>query len=372
MVNAGEQSQRFEKELASFAPGPGMESTVMSTRTYSAAWWLPGRHARTMWGRFLRRTPPLPTRIERWETSDDDFIDLVRLGAPAGSPRLLLLHGLEGTPRSHYARGLFLESARRGWAANLLVFRGCGPELNRARRFYHSGETGDLDDVVRRLLAEDPGAPLLLAGVSLGGNVLLKWLGEQEGNAPAAVAGAAAVSVPFDLARAARHIDRGFAKVYQHHFLQSLRRKALAKLARYPDLVERDRLAAARTIYAFDDAVTAPVHGFASADDYYSRSSSIRFVARIRVPTLLLSAADDPFLPPEVLEEVENIAASNAFLEVEFPRLGGHVGFVAGRNPFRPFYYAEWRVAEFLARQLAAPPFRSDPAELRSSATVAP
>ena len=185
-------------------------------RTYSPAWWLPGPHARTIWSRFFRRTPPIPTRIERWDTADGDFVDLVRLAGPPASPRLLILHGLEGAPRSHYARGLFLEAARRGWAADLLLFRGCGGEPNRAARFYHSGETSDLDAVARRILADDPESPLVVAGVSLGGNVLLKWLGELTESVPDGVVAAAAVSVPYDLARASRHIDRGFSRVYQH------------------------------------------------------------------------------------------------------------------------------------------------------------
>ena len=307
-----------------------------------------------MWGRFFRRTPPLETRVERWDTDDGDFIDLVRLDAPPGSPHLVMLHGLEGTARSHYARGLFLEAARRRWAADLLLFRGCSGEPNRAPRFYHSGDTGDVGSVARRLLSGDTDSPFLFAGVSLGGNVLLKWLGESGESVNRRVIAAAAISVPFDLARAARHIDRGFSRVYQRHFLQSLRAKALAKLERYPNLVSRERVRAARTLYEFDDVVTAPVHGFADAEDYYSRSSSIRFLSRIRVATLLLSAADDPFLPSDVLEQVRDIASHNSHIEVEFLAKGGHVGFVSGQNPFRPVYYAEWRVAQFFERALLA------------------
>jgi predicted alpha/beta-fold hydrolase len=321
----------------------------MIGRTYSPSWWLPGPHARTIWGRFFRRTPALDTRTERWETPDADFVDVVRLDGTSGKPHLVILHGLEGKPRSHYARGLFLEASRRGWAADLLIFRGCGAELNRAPRFYHSGETTDIDFVARRLLTGDTDAPFVFAGVSLGGNVLLKWLGELGASAPQRIVAAAAVSVPFDLARASRHIDRGFARVYQRHFLRSLRQKALAKLDRYPGLMSRSRVEAARTLYDFDDAVTAPVHGFADASDYYARSSSVHFLSRIRVPTLLLSAADDPFLPRDVLDDVRRVARSNEQITVEFPRAGGHVGFVSGQNPFRPFYYAEWRVAEFLS-----------------------
>jgi len=342
---------------------------MVGGHTYSPAWWLPGPHARTIWGRFFRRTPALRTRTERWDTEDGDFLDLVRLDAPPGSPRLIILHGLEGAPRSHYARGLFLEAARRGWAADLLLFRGCGAELNRAPRFYHSGETTDLDVVARRLLADDRTAPFVFAGVSLGGNVLLKWLGELGPSAPDRIVGAAAVSVPFDLARASRHIDRGFSRVYQHHFLQSLRRKALAKLQQYPDLVSRERVEWAQTLYDFDDAVTAPVHGFTDAADYYARSSSIHFLSKIRVPTLLLNAADDPFLPAAVLDEARAVASTNHLISVEFPATGGHVGFVSGQNPLRPFYYAEWRVTEFLATAMAA--YRPPVDALRSGATAA-
>lgn len=297
----------------------------------------------------MRHRVRLPTRIERWSTPDDDFLDLHRLDAPAGVPRLLILHGLEGTIRSHYAGGLLHEAQRRGWAADLLIFRSCGDEPNRALRLYHSGETTDLDFVVRRLITSDPARLLFIAGVSLGGNVLLKWLGEQGDRAPEQLRSAAAVSVPFDLARGSRHLDRGFSRFYQAHFLRSLRGKALRKSARYPDAFRPEIVLRARTLYDFDDLVTAPVHGFRGADDYYSRSSSLAYLARIRTPTLLLSARDDPFLPREVLDQVRVIARTNSSLHLEFVERGGHVGFISGTLPWRPFYYAEWRVAEFLA-----------------------
>jgi uncharacterized protein len=297
----------------------------------------------------MRRRMRPPTRTEQWSTPDDDFLDLHRIDAPAGVPRLLILHGLEGTVRSHYAGGLLQEAKRRGWAADLLIFRSCGDEPNRALRLYHSGETADLDFVVHRLISDDPARPLLIAGVSLGGNVLLKWLGEQGDRAPEQLRCTAAVSVPFDLARGSRFLDRGFSRFYQAHFLRSLRRKALSKSARYPDAIRQEDVLRARTLYDFDDLVTAPVHGFRDADDYYARSSSLPYLARIRTPTLLLSARDDPFLPSEVLEEVRDVASRNPSLHLEFVQRGGHVGFISGSIPWRPFYYAEWRVAEFLA-----------------------
>ncbi|HEU4628751.1 MAG TPA: hydrolase [Gemmatimonadaceae bacterium] len=322
-------------------------------RAFVPAWWIPGPHAQTLWGKLFRRVPSLPLRHERWDTPDGDFVDLHRLETPGATTRLVLLHGLEGGTQSHYVHGTLDQARRRGWHADLLVFRSCGPEPNRARRFYHSGETEDLSLVVDRLVAERPREALVLAGVSLGGNVLLKYLGERGDAVPAAVRAAAAVSVPFDLGRGSRHISRGFSRVYERHFLRTLRRKALAKLTHYPDLYDPRRLATVRTMLDFDDVVTAPVHGFASADDYYERSSALRFLHAVRRPTLLLSAVDDPFLPAAVLDEVRRVAAGNRCLEIEFPPHGGHAGFIAGRVPWRPLYYAEWRIVDFLARQLA-------------------
>lgn len=329
----------------------------MTSRPYRPAWWIPGPHAQTLWGKFIRRSQgssgSIPTRMERWDTPDGDFLDLLRLDAPRGHPRLLILHGLEGSPRSHYARGLIAEASRRQWAADILVFRSCGTEPNRALRFYHSGETADLQFVLEKLIATDPDRPVVLVGVSLGGNVLLKWLGEHKTELPPQVAAASAVSVPFDLARGARHIDRGFSRVYQAHFLRTLRKKAHAKRLRFPDHLPAAAIDRARTLYDFDNVVTAPIHGFRDADDYYEKSSSLRWIDSVRVPTLLLSAADDPFLPADVLDAVRVIACGNPWLHLEFVERGGHVGFISGVVPWQPFYYAEWRATEFLAEELA-------------------
>jgi uncharacterized protein len=328
-----------------------------SKDTYTPAWWVPGAHLQTLWGKLVRRPPHVPTRAERWPTPDGDEVEIRRLDASgtAGrlAPRLLVLHGLEGTIRSHYVRGLLDQARRRGWAADVLIFRGCNGTLPRARRFYHSGETTDVDLVVRRLAREHPGQPIVVAGVSLGGNVLLKWLGERGNDLPAEVRAAAAVSVPYDLEQGSRQIERGFSRIYTAHFLRTLRRKALAKLAEEPELFAEAPLRAARTLTEFDDAVTAPVHGFASAQDYYTRSSARHFLGGIRRQTLLLSAYDDPFLPREVLDDVAVVAAKNCFLCVEFHGHGGHVGFVAGRVPWRPVYYAEERVIGYLESELA-------------------
>lgn len=321
---------------------------------YAPAWWLPGAHAQTMWGKLFRRLPPQPTKQVRLNTPDGDFVDLYRLpSAERDAPRLLILHGLEGTVRSHYAQGLLTEAARRGWAADLLIFRSCGDEMNVTRRFYHSGETADLAFVIDHILSDSPAQLLLAAGVSLGGNVLLKYLGEKNTSVSPQLKAAVGISVPFDLARSSRHIDRGFARVYQRHFIRSLKRKTVAKLERFPDLVDREQLSRIRTMYEFDETLTGPLHGFSGAADYYNKSSSLGWLNRISVPTLLFNAVDDPFMPADVLTDVRAIAAGNPALEVDFPPHGGHAGFIAGSNPFRPFYYGERRACEFLARQLA-------------------
>ncbi|MBI3792206.1 MAG: alpha/beta fold hydrolase [Gemmatimonadetes bacterium] len=281
---------------------------------------------------------------------DGDFLDVERLDAPARAPHLLILHGLEGTAASHYVRATFAEASARGWGATLMLFRGCSGTLNRARRLYHSGETTDIAHVVGRLVAEAPGRPLAVAGFSLGGNVTLKWLGEQGDGAPTELRGAAVVSVPFDLARGSRFLERGFAKVYTDSFLRSLLLKAEAKLAQFPDLpVDVAAARRARTLWAFDDAVTAPLHGFRDAGHYYAESSSLGYLARIRRPALLLSAVDDPFVPPSVLDDVRTIARDQSHLTCEFPANGGHVGFVGGAWPWRPFYFAERRLVQWLA-----------------------
>ena len=345
--------------------------SVVPPPSFRPAWWVPGAHAQTLYGKFVRqprssralvRRPPPGYRTERWDTPDGDFVDVVRLEPERRAPRLLLLHGLEGGERSHYVQGLFTEARRRGWGMDLLVHRSCGGEMNRQRRFYHSGETSDLAMVVARVAAEQPDRPLVLAGVSLGGNVLLKYLGERgplrpgslEGDGspahapiPANVRRAVAISVPFDLARGARFVGKGFSRIYELNFLRSLVGKVEQKLVVYPDLVDRERFAQLRTLWEFDDVLTAAVHGFDGAEDYYARSSALGFLGRIAVPTLLLSAEDDPFLPPEVLEEVRRVAEVNRCLTVEFHPRGGHVGFVGGRVPWRPDYYAERRTFEW-------------------------
>src|ERR1700730_19109048 len=330
---------------------------------YSPAWWIPGGHLQTLWGKLFRLQPLAPTTLERWETPDGDFVELHRLPAAPGAPRVLLVHGLEGTVHSHYAQGLLNEAARRRWGADLLIFRACGSEPNRTRRFYHSGETTDAALVLDRISREYPTSSLAIAGVSLGGNVLLKFLGERGNDLPPQLKAAAAISVPFDLSRSSRRINRGFSKFYQRFFLNSLRRKAREKAQRFSDLAPQDKIAALRTLEDFDDLITGPLHGFRNAEDYYYQSSSLPRLEHIRLTTLLLSAVDDPMLPPEVLDEVRDIARRNPALHLEFVKRGGHAGFITGSWPWHPFYYAEYRVGEFFAEQFETASATQQPAK---------
>ena len=320
--------------------------------SFRPAWWLPGPHLQTLWGKFLRRAPSQPTKVERLDTPDGDFLDIHHLDAPPGAPLLVLLHGLEGGIRSHYIQGLLSQAKIRRWRAAVLVFRSCGTEMNRTPRSYHSGETTDLHFALEHLSRSFPSTTFILTGASLGGNVLLKYLGEQGADLPRHIKAAAAVSVPFNLGEASRHIGKGFARVYQHNFLRSLRRKARLKLDRFPDLVPAADIDRAATLFDFDDVFTAPVHGFEGADHYYTQSSSLAWLSRIRVDTLLLSAVDDPFLPARVLDDVRDAVAGNPHIHPEFSSRGGHVGFVSGNNPFRPDYYLELRVCDFLAEHI--------------------
>ncbi|HEY3123843.1 MAG TPA: alpha/beta fold hydrolase [Thermoanaerobaculia bacterium] len=273
------------------------------------------------------------------ETPDGDELVLDHVEGPAGSPRLLALHGLEGSSYSVYVQGFLAAAARRGWRGTVINFRSCARDParlsrmlpNRRPRLYHSGETSDLDFVVAALAAREPHALLLAVGASLGGNVLLKWLGENPEQRR--VAAATAISTPYDLAAGSHHLETALGRFYVGGFLKTLRVKAAVVARRFPEAASRidlERVARSRTFRDFDDAATGPLHDFTGADDYYARSSSLEFLNRIRTPTLCLSAEDDPFLPAGVLPIARaRAAASGAVTFMTTPR-GGHIGFVAG------------------------------------------
>ncbi len=300
-----------------------------------------------MWGPLLRRRR-VRRRQERLQTADGDFVDLdwLQAPAPAHAPILLILHGLEGSASSHYALGLQAAAGERGWRAVTLNFRSCSGEPNRLPRFYHSGDTADLDDVVRVIVARYPAASIGAVGVSLGGNVLLKWLGEHGEALPAQVVGAVGISVPFDLEACARVLDRGVPKaLYTSNFLRTLRRKVRAKAKTYPGFVDVKAALRARTFADYDRIVTAPLHGFTDERDYWHRSSSGPFLAHIRRPVLLINALDDPFIPVASLPAA---AALPPGIQTEFTPHGGHAGFLEGTVPWRPRSWAEARAVDFL------------------------
>lgn len=298
---------------------------------YHAPQWLPGGHAQTLYPLLIKPRPPAYVR-ERWETPDEDFIDVDWLDADRNGPLVVLFHGLEGSSASHYATALMHAVQRRGWGGAVPHFRGCSGEPNRLPRAYHSGDSNEIDWVLRRMRTRFPHRTIFVAGVSLGGNALLKWLGEQGDAACDVVAAAAAVSAPVDLTLAGHHLGRGFNRVYTRHFLTTLRATAEQKLARFPGLFDAGKLPAVRNLYDFDDLLTGPLHGYTGAADYWRRASARPVLHGIRVPTLLLNARNDPFMPEVGLPLPHELSTR---VQAEFPAGGGHVGFVSGSLPGR-------------------------------------
>ncbi len=305
--------------------------------------------AQTIFANLWRPRPGPPVARERWELPDGDFLDLDRsAGLPPDAPLAVLCHGLEGSSAAPYVRGLARALAARGVASLALNFRTCGGEPNRLPRTYHSGETGDLSHVVERLAAERPGRPLLVAGFSLGGNVVVKYLGERGDALPPEVRGGAALSVPFDLAASSLRLDGPgrLMWIYRERFMRRLRRKAALKAASHPGTFDAAAVARATTFAEFDELMTAPLHGFASRHDYYARSASGQFVPGVRRPLLLLSAADDPMVPAETLPRAA--AAANPAVRLVVTGHGGHTAFVDGL-PFRPGFWGERTASDYLA-----------------------
>lgn len=301
-----------------------------SPSQYRPPWWLRGGNAQTLYAALVLRGRRPTYRRERWDTPDGDFVLADWIDGPLHAPLVVLLHGLEGSSESHYARALMSAVRVRGWRGVVLHFRGCGGEPNALPRAYHSGDSREVDWMLRRLRGIAGAAPLFAAGVSLGGNALLKWLGEEGDAACEIVRAAAAVSAPVDLTAAGNALGRGFNLLYTRHFLGSLKRKTAAKLERFPGCVDGAAAARATTLREFDDAVTAPLHGFRDASDYWLRSSAKPLLRHIRVPTLVINAHDDPFLPGEDLPAQNEVSER---VQLDFPASGGHVGFVSGPFP---------------------------------------
>ena len=295
--------------------------------------WLPGGHMQTIWPYLLPRTS-VAFRRERVNVPDGDFWDFDWVDAPDATddtPLVALLHGLEGSSDSHYARALMVAVKAQGWRGVIPHFRGCSGELNRLPRAYHSGDHVEAQAIFDGIKARVPATtPIYVVGVSVGGSVLINWLGRLGRNAASLVKGAAAVSVPHDLMAAGTSIDKGFNRVYVHNFLTTLKPKSLAMAERFPGLIDPAKVRRAYTIDAFDTAVTAVLHGFADSADYWRRASAKPWLAGVRVPTLVINACNDPFVPSESLP---GAAHASADVLLEQPDEGGHVGFLSGPFP---------------------------------------
>ena len=291
----------------------------------------------------MRRGPNPRLRREHLELPDGDFLDL-DWNANTSGPIVLILHGLEGSSQSHYARALLAVTHARGWRGALLHFRGCSGEPNRLARGYHSGDTGDLAYVIKVLHTRQPRARIAVVGFSLGGNVLLKWLGESGGRA--AIHAAVAVSVPFMLGDCADRLEHGFSRIYQWELMHRMRRSVARKREHIAMPLAITDLSRLRTFREFDEHVTAPLHGFRGATHYYDVSSCRQYLSGIARPTLIVHALDDPFMTSTTAPTAEEVSRSTT---LELYRSGGHVGFVAGRWPWRARYWLDQRIPAFLA-----------------------
>jgi uncharacterized protein len=375
---------------------------------YRAPAWLPGGHLQTLYSALAAPRPRVSYRRERWETPDGDFIDLDWLEqdsgttsgsdsapatvipaqagipfprlrgkvgwgqkswtpapartcrgrpSPAGvttstnvklhAPLVVLFHGLEGGSRSHYALALMAALQDSGWRGVVIHFRGCSGEPNRLQRAYHSGDAQEIDWILRRFRAQNSDTPFYAVGVSLGGNALLKWLGESGAAATRVIDAAVAISAPLDLMVSGGALGGGFNLIYANNFLRTLKAKSLAKLQRFPGLYDANAVRASRTLRAFDNVVTAPLHGYRDTDDYWTRASSKPLLKDIAVPTLLINARNDPFLPARALPRAQEVSAA---VTLEQPQEGGHVGFTGGAFPGN-FDWLPRRILDFLARR---------------------
>ncbi len=335
-----------------------MELTFADARP---GWWIRGPHLQTLWARLARSRRLVTFTREVLATPDGDELVLDHADADPGAPRVLILHGTEGSAYSLHTQGLALLVARAGWNVTALNFRSCARDpanlrvrlRNKRPRLYHAGDTDDLDLVVRTLAAREPRVPFAAIGFSMGGNVLLKWLGDHASDRDSALSAAVALSVPYELGAAADFLDRPSGRFYIWNFMRRVRPKVLDVMERFPEEtrhLDRERIRRAFGIREFDDRATAPLHGFAGADDYYARASALPFLARVRVPTLCFAAEDDPFIPAASVVRARAVASPAVTFAVT--PWGGHTGFVSGPWPWRPVYWAEEMTIAWLANRL--------------------
>lgn len=331
--------------------------------SFKPAWWCPGAHLQTLWPTLFRRGPHVSLRVERLELPDGDFVDL-HWTEDNGQPIVIMLHGLEGCSQSPYARGLLHALQRIGLRAVVMHFRGCSGTPNRLPRSYHSGDTADLAYLVQTLRQREPDTPLMAVGYSLGGNVLLKWLAEAGVQAP--LTAAVAVSVPFVLAQSAERMNKGFSRVYQWKLLKSMRRRIYAKLQHMSLNIRTTDLSRLHSFREFDDAVTAPLHGFNDADHYYALASCRQYLSTIAVDTLILHARNDPFMTQHVIPATNELSPH---VQLELYEAGGHVGFIAGSWPWCARYWLEERIPRYLQQHLQHINTRGQPGRHRERTT---
>ncbi len=330
---------------------------LIKTR-FKPAWWLTNPHLQTLYPALFRQPPSPDIKRERLITDDNDFIDIDFCGEKAypQQPLIILLHGLTGSGQSKYIKGLQQSLWEQRLRSVVLNFRGCSGEYNQTSRCYHSGETGDIDFLYRTLRSREPDIPMAVVGFSIGGNVLLKWLGEQ-GNRIDLFA-ATAVSVPLILSTCANKLDNGFSRLYRASLLRELKEYIQLKQLHLESLGNSEEAERLRqtgdlnnitSFWQYDDQVIAKLYDFANVDDYYQRSSSRQFIPSITIPTLIIQAQDDPFMTSDVIPEESELSSS---VSLEITPRGGHVGFIAGNNPFKPKYWLEQRIPAFLQQQL--------------------
>ena len=316
---------------------------------YRAPFYLFNGHLQTLWPvwKTLRKQPIAWPR-ERWETPDGDFIDVdcINQGA-ADKPVVILFHGLEGNSQSHYARVMAVALAQANWTGFVPHFRGCSGELNRLPRAYHSGDSAEIDWILKRFKQRDPQRTVFASGVSLGGNALMKWLGEQGATANEIIQAAAAISPPMDVGACGAWLDQGTnRRVYTQHFLRTMKAQSEARLERFPGLFDAQRMRAATTLREFDDTVTAPLHGFKNVDDYWTRASALPVLSGISTPTLLLMPRNDPFLPDACYPQTCPTAVT-----LETPASGGHAGFSGGSGASKDLWLPS-RIINFFAQSI--------------------
>ncbi|WP_293266198.1 hydrolase [Neptunomonas sp.] len=317
------------------------------SRLFLPPWWAKNPHVQTILPVFTKVESPALSR-QRLELNDGDFIDLDWTGDPySASSIVVILHGLEGSSDSHYVRRLLRDCDRLGLCAVVHHHRGCSGEANRLARSYHSGDTQDISHTLQYLQESFPQATLCAVGYSLGGNVLIKYLGELQGNS--AIDRAVVVSAPLQLSACAKRLEKGFSTLYQWHLVKQLRQKLTDKFTDRTIVnqvsITLKQVSTLKTFYQFDHQVTAPLHGFKGVDDYYAKASGFGYLAKIKQPTLVIHAADDPFMNADVIPSAHQCSTGVTY---ELHQHGGHVGFIDGGSPLKPRFYLEQRIIQFL------------------------